>query len=189
MTRPLAMVLAGLFLTAVPVVQPTRDPPVFYFVATAERDGIGSRLSVELAVTNVLRARYVVLAWDPSVSTGRITYLIWRGRQSGYYTTNFDVGTNLTATIPFYPPQPTNRVVIFSASCNVVWTNLSFTNTQGNLFLRSSTSLQRGIWTVRAEAANAIQGPWASWSAFWPTWTSTTNPGNIKLGVTHNVVW
>lgn len=189
MTNPLEWVLAGLFVTAVPVVQPTRYTPVFYFVATAERDGIGSPFSAELAVTNVPRGTHALLAWDPSQSEGNITYKIWRGRQSGYYTTNFDVGTNLTATIPFYPPQPTNRVVTYSASCNVVWTNLSFTNTQGNLFLRSSTTLSGGFWTVRSESANSVTGPWASWSAFWPTWTSTTNPGNIKLGVTNNVVW
>lgn len=188
MNAALTSVLAGLFLTPSPMVQPPRYTPVFYFVATAERDGAGSPFSAEIAVTNVPRGTHVVLAWDPSVSTGRITYLIWRGRQSGYYTTNFDVGTNLTATIPFYPPEPTNRVVRFSASCKTVWTNISFTNTQGNLFLRGVASQSGSIWNVRAEAANSLKGPWASWSAYWPNWQSPTNP-TIKLWATNWVQW
>lgn len=121
-----------------PGVGPVWPPPVYFAAVAVSSNGLASEFSNE-AVWKPTRGQHTVtLAWDRSPSPDLDHYLIYRGRASGEYTTNFNVGNCLTATIPLYAPVPTNLVVVvttqnatnlqYCTALGLPWTLLGKTN-------------------------------------------------------------
>lgn len=100
--------------------------PAAYLAATAtDTGGYESDFSNEAVLAlGTNRANLVTLAWDKSPGTNKIAnYKVYRGAASRSYTTNFSAGTNLTLTVPIYPPSPTNLVVVVTSvnATNLQW--------------------------------------------------------------------
>lgn len=112
------------------------------------RDTDTSGLSNLAWFTNWLSnaAASVVLAWDPSPSTGALTYaaLWWHADLT---TNRQNTGTNLTAQVILYPPGPTNIL-------------LTVTATNGGTNLARSTSLS-GPWISLQRATFTATNPLA----------------------------
>lgn len=115
-------------------------PLIFYFAATAtDVNGLTSDYSNEDVYVRTGKVQTVTLAWDASQSSSIITnYAVWMGRQSRFYTTNFNASTNLILKVPLFPPALTNIVIIittsnasdlaYSSTINGLWTMLNATN-------------------------------------------------------------
>lgn len=84
----------------------------FYFAVTADLDAKVSDYSNEVtdARTNA-ETRTVKLGWDYT-NDAAYTFMVFRGRQSGYYTNSYAVGTNRTAIIPLTNAITATNIVV-----------------------------------------------------------------------------
>ena len=145
--------------------------PPFYFAATAtDSAGQTSSNSVAVSWTNTLalRAKTITLAWDRSPGTNSITnYAVLKGRAPNTYTNVYFAGTNLTLTVPLYPPAPTNLLVVLT-SMNA--TNLQWCSALGK------------PWTLLgATNYTATNPPMRMWRG---VGKSVVNPSKLTLTVT-----
>jgi hypothetical protein len=87
-----------------------------YFAVTAtDTNGLESSFSNEVSFVRTNGVRFLTLGWDASM-TPRVTYMVYRGPASHFYTNGYPAGTNLTLALPLLPPPLTNVVLTITTT-------------------------------------------------------------------------
>ncbi|MEN6533060.1 MAG: hypothetical protein ABFD89_05315 [Bryobacteraceae bacterium] len=138
------------------IIQP---PRTYHFAATAvSTNGLESDYSAEVTTTNPRPT----LAWDRDTHYApRTTFHIYRGTNTGLYTTSWPAGTAYVFSVPSVP-LPTNRVLTITTTnaTNIAyrpWTGTWMLSGKTNLtFTNPSVSLEyRPLGPTRASPARA----------------------------------